>query len=164
MSGVPLVIRGRHRLPRWMRLRDVALTAAMWAVYAALLRELFVLLAGWVGLAPDADVERYLAKALALLPTLAEYAGAIAVNAALLLGWALYNQLRFRGRDTRRVAPPVETAELAASFGLDLPDLERLRHARRMLMLHAPDGRLLSVATELGAAPTLNPTGHAAAD
>ena len=126
-------------MPRWRRVRDACLTACMWALYLLLVRA--VLEGAW-DLARGRMTSVEGARVFAFLPTLAEYAATIAVNAVILVGWALYNYLRFRGPDRRQTGNPVVPPEIAQHFNVE-PDLVAQLVATRIGVLHHhPDGRI----------------------
>ncbi|HYW04524.1 MAG TPA: poly-beta-1,6-N-acetyl-D-glucosamine biosynthesis protein PgaD [Gammaproteobacteria bacterium] len=62
--------------------------------------------------------------------TLSVYAVIIVAAGLTLVLWAIYNLLRFRGKDRRSPPPTVSEAALASAVGLEITRLRRLRRAR----------------------------------
>jgi biofilm PGA synthesis protein PgaD len=89
----------------------------------------------------------------AVARTLGSYALVAAINATLLISWARYNQLRFRGRERRRPATPVTLKDLSEQYGRPVSDVAEWQQARILTLHHDETGRLQSV--ELGALPAV---------
>ena len=85
------------------------------------------------------------AHASAILHTLGTYAGIIVANASLLLAWALYNQIRFRGRERRRFAPLVTCADLAEMYGFPVSSIDEWQNASILVAHLDADGRLVEM-------------------
>lgn len=140
-------------------MRDAVATAILWIVYLALVRAAIL---GVLELLHGRITTIQGARVVAVLPTLAEYGVFIAINAALLIGWALYNWLRFRGPDRRRAIQPVTPDEVARHFGVD-PDVARTMATARIGVLHhLADGRVagfdpVAVRTRAPGAPVHTP-------
>lgn len=126
-------------MPLWWHVRDSVATAILWLVYLALVR---VAILGVLELLHGRLTTLQGARVVAVLPTLAEYALFIAMNGAVLIGWALYNWARFHGPDRRRTLRPVTGEEVAGHFGVG-PDLARtMATARNGVLHHREDGRV----------------------
>ena len=81
----------------------------------------------------------------ALLPTmgtLSIYVVVGLINGIVLLSWALYNQLRFRGLDRRKAIPALRSDELARSFGVSGQRLAELQKAKIAVVDHEADGAI----------------------
>jgi biofilm PGA synthesis protein PgaD len=77
--------------------------------------------------------------------TLRLYGVVVLANGAILIVWALYNQLRFRGQ-YRRVADRTVTVEdLAKLYRLPAADIARWQGSRILVMHHDADGTLANV-------------------
>jgi len=121
----------------------------MWIVYLYLIQDAFIDLymlvdkaARWIFLhAPRPD----LPSMFGLMETLGDYAAVIVVNGAILIGWALYNQLRFRGRDSRKAIAAVSPAELGDFHGFSDADVAQWQQARILMITHDADGKVLAV-------------------
>jgi poly-beta-1,6-N-acetyl-D-glucosamine biosynthesis protein PgaD len=121
----------------------------MWGVYLYLIRDVFfdsyVLLKDAVDWAfvhrghadPDAIVR--------FLHTLLIYSVVGLLNGALLIGWAFYNQLRFRGRESRKAIAAVQVEDLGAFCGFPGEDVARWQSERSLVMIHDVGGKLLAV-------------------
>jgi biofilm PGA synthesis protein PgaD len=85
-------------------------------------------------------------RALArLYRTLRDYGVVILANGAILIVWALYNQLRFAGAHRRDPRKLVSVADLAELYRLPAEDIAKWQAARILTMRHAPDGTLIDV-------------------
>ncbi len=73
------------------------------------------------------------------------YGLVIAMLGISLLGWALYNQLRFRGREKRRYQEMIKPHELAAFYRIDPKLIPRLQHAKRILISHDESGHIQAI-------------------
>ena len=134
--------------PLWSRLRDGVLTAALWGLYIWLNRDLFLVL--W-------DIPRWVAgggmtpairQAIALVETLGTYSAVVAVNTFAVVAWALYNQLRFRGKERRRFSQAVSPAEIAERFGRSADEIRAWQEARILVIYHGSDDQIEHVETE----------------
>jgi biofilm PGA synthesis protein PgaD len=131
---------------RWKRVRDGVLTFAMWLAYLWLISDAFVLLAHvwrWL-IRHDARPEE-LNRFFAILGTIQSYAVVIIVNATLFVGWALYNQLRFRGKERRKAAPSLAVAELAEFYHRPAAEIEAWQDARVATVTHDAAGGIEAV-------------------
>lgn len=121
-------------------MRDGLATAILWAAYLGLARAaidgVFDLLRGRITSLEGKRV-------LAVMPTLAEYGIFIAINAAILIGWALYNYVRFHGPDRRRTINPVTRDEVARFFAADAATAAAMASARIGVLHHDSEGRIL---------------------
>ncbi len=61
------------------------------------------------------------------------------------LGWALYNQFRFRGRERRCEQRRVDDEALAEAFGIVPDEVVRLKSARRVVITHDEAGRICGI-------------------
>ncbi|MBL8698080.1 MAG: poly-beta-1,6-N-acetyl-D-glucosamine biosynthesis protein PgaD [Alphaproteobacteria bacterium] len=124
---------------RW-RLRDGLATGVLWVAYLGLVR---AAIEGVIDLLHGRITSLEGARVLAVAPTLIDYATFIAMNGTILIGWALYNWVRFHGPDRRRSITPVTPEAVALHFGADI-DLPRTMAATRVgILRHDADGRIL---------------------
>jgi len=149
MTGPSLIIDKSRSRPAWARRRDWVLTALMWLLYLYLVREA---LGDMVDLVTEsfewvAGGQRpYLPAISRFLRTLQNYGIVILANGVILIAWALYNQLRFRGQaDRRDIRASVSVADLAALYEVPAADVAIWQQSRILVMRHAPDGRLITV-------------------
>jgi len=73
------------------------------------------------------------------------YGVTILVISVVFLGWALYNQFRFRGKDRRRHPTPPTIEDLANYFQVDLSLLGKGQKARRIVVRHNEEGNILGM-------------------
>ncbi|PYG01530.1 poly-beta-1,6-N-acetyl-D-glucosamine biosynthesis protein PgaD [Thioalkalivibrio sp. ALE21] len=117
------------------------LALAGWALWLYLLTPLLAL-GGWV-FGFGRFEEYVLDDPLRTAFTVQIYVLVVIVAGALFLGWAIYNMVRFRGRERRRAPPPVNAEGLARSFGLDPFAVQRTQGARVGVVQFDEDGRVL---------------------
>lgn len=139
----PLILRAASR-PRLARLGDALLTLLLWAGW------LYLLLAAigtlWVPpfvqfllpVAPPAHPWDVLRSTL-LCVTVA------VILCALMLLRVLLERRRLAREDRRRRFPHPDDATIARDFGVDAAELPRWRAARRLVVLHDVDGRVVRV-------------------
>jgi len=129
-----------------MRLRDVGLTAALWISYVYLSSDFFLFLAEsffWmIGSGPESPRLRLV---LDVLPTVGVYAIVAIANAAVLIAWALYNQVRFRGKERRKASPIVTVDDFARMYEVSPAEVAAWQRARILVVHHDENGRLVQV-------------------
>jgi biofilm PGA synthesis protein PgaD len=125
------------------------MSALMWVLYFYLIRTAFVDLYdvvtesfAWAFAGAASPSVPALSR---LVGTLEEYGVVILANGAILIVWALYNQLRFSRSSYRRFHEPVSVADLAALYQLPAEDIANWQQSRILLMEHDPDGTLVQV-------------------
>ena len=144
-----MIIDNWTKRPAWLRRAEWVLSALMWLVYFYLIREALIDL---YDLAVDAyewaftGAERpYLPAISRFLNTLRIYGLVILVNTAIFIGWALYNNIRFRGPDLRNPSALVSVADLALLYDRSAEEIANWQQSRILVMHHAPDGTLADV-------------------
>jgi biofilm PGA synthesis protein PgaD len=129
-----------------MRLRDVALTATLWFSYVYLSSDFFLFIAEsffWmIGTGPQSP---RLKLVLDVLPTVGTYAIVAIANASVLILWALYNQVRFRGKERRKASPIVTVDDFARMYGVSATEVAAWQRARILIVHHDENGRLVQV-------------------
>lgn len=126
---------------------DVVLTLIAWAAF-------FYLLAGGIlaileGRLQGPDMPLWGAF-LPTIGTLSSYLLVATINAAILVGWAVYNHWRFGGVDRRKSPPPVRIAQLAHSFMLVPNTIREACAAKIMVIYHDEAGRITSISKKEG--------------
>lgn len=118
------------------RLIDLVLTIIAWVLFV------FLLYRGVVdsGTGPGSGPRPIVPDALSTLDTLTLYAIVALINAAILIGWAIYNQARFRGRNRRQPVGILSDRKLADSFNVKTSSLEELRASRLAVVFHDERG------------------------
>jgi biofilm PGA synthesis protein PgaD len=131
------------------------LTALVWLVYLSLMSDAFIFiwkLMRWL-FGEQAEPKEF-SHAIALLGTIASNAIVIAINAAIIVAWAIYNQVRFRGRERRQFAPAVSLKDLSRMYGFPEAEVTRWQSAR-ILRAHLDDhGKLVDMEVVSPAKPT----------
>lgn len=123
-----------------------SLTLLFWAVWIYLWLPL-VTLAGWYfGVRRFVDVMIVEQGIHTLHAVIAFYVATIAIMGGLLIGWATYNRIRFRGRE-RRQASPVEpsSARLARALGRRESTVLQWQHQKALRVAHRGDGSIALV-------------------
>jgi len=140
------MIEGRALQSRWKRRRDGVLTLGMWLAYLWLISDSFVLLGHvWGWLVRHNARPGELSRFFALLETIQSYTVVIIVNATLFVGWALYNQVRFRGKERRKAAPALTIAELAEFYHRPAAEIATWQDARIATVTHDATGQIEAV-------------------
>jgi biofilm PGA synthesis protein PgaD len=142
MSDTPTshIINVSATQPRWRRMLDTVLTVAMWGAYLYLMQDFFhflVTIYYWKVLhiaRPD------LPKAIGILHTMKIYVYIVVFNSILFLGWALYNQMRFFGKERRKLRASVTVKELAFLYRLPVEQINLLQRSRIMTLHHDTTG------------------------
>lgn len=145
----PWIIDVASGRPVWLQWRDWVLSAVVWIAYAYLIREVFIdiYLIGrgafdWMfEQAPAPDVS----KMFRFMYALGIYAIVVVLNGAILIGWATYNQLRFRGSDVRKALGSVTTDQLGELYGFPRETVAEWQQSGSLVMVHDAHGKLLSV-------------------
>jgi len=68
--------------------------------------------------------------------TVINYAIIALINANVLIGWAVYNQFRFTGKDRRKAPKPLTQRQLQKSFALSPALLADVQNANVMVVYH----------------------------
>lgn len=131
------------------RLAQGALTAAFWFLFVYLLRPVFTLVAWLVGAVLFSREMVGNDRLYELARVLGWYSLVILVIGLVLRSWAWYNYKRFAGRDKRRTVPHfISLEEIAAFNRVDPGRLACWQRARRLLIRHDPEGRVVEVISE----------------
>ncbi len=160
-SGIPvilppdLIIEASRSLPLWLRARDWLLTAAVWVVYFWLISDTFSYLHYlFQSLSYSEPVPADFARFTGIFATLQSYVLVIIMNAAILVIWALYNRIRFRGRERRKFSPAVTLRDLARLHDVPVSDVAAWQLARILVIHHDGAGKLARV--EIKAPPAVD--------
>lgn len=130
---------GKNR-SRVARITDLGTTTLAWLAFGWLAIRGIVEMRAGEDLAP---VPLHVAIAEAL-NSVSLYLAIALANAAALLGWALYNQVRFGARDRRKAAGGRQTSSLpSAHSGLEPALLQTLQTGGRMILHHDGGGRIV---------------------
>ena len=139
----PPVIENPKAATGMQRYGQKILTMFFWILLAVLLRPLITLLAWILGGHLFFDAMHLDGGLWQNLRVPLSYLAVIAAIAAVLIGWASYNLLRFRRRE-RRMNPPegVTPKELAEFFGIKEDVVLHLQSSRRIVISHDEKGTL----------------------
>ena len=128
-----------------IRLRDIVLTIALWVIYIYFIREAWPFVADLFRWAMDGFKDYTQYPALELIPMIQSYAQVAGVMTVLYLGWAIYNMLRFRGRQRRKPRAFVAPEDLASMYGFSPETVVEWQDANTMIMTHDEKGHLTNV-------------------
>lgn len=149
MNADSLIIENSHKASAWARIRDAILSAALWALYLYMIRDLFIDLYlmtresfDWMF---DGSARPSMPQISRLFATLWIYFLIILANGWLLIFWGLYNQIRFRGTVQPAAVPLVTVEDLAALYQLSAEDIAAWQGSRLITMRHSDDGTLEKV-------------------
>ena len=142
-----LIIEAGESRPRYQKWADFVATVLIWAAYIYLLRGVFVFMARTLADLFSGVSTKHDAAAAAIGSSLSSYIEVIAVNSALFIAWAVYNQLMYGGRNRRKSADPVKAEEIGAFFGLSSSEVDACREARRLIVLHDRNGAIIEFQT-----------------
>lgn len=167
MTDSPLIIDKSGTRPVWTRVLDWILSAFMWLLYFYMIKvvliDLFRITTGsfiWMFNRGDRPS---LLEVSDLFQTLRIYGIVILANGATLIVWALYNQIRFRGRAQRTAGRNVSVDDLATLYRLSGKDIAGWQGSRVLSMQHDADGTLVKVtANDVGQVRSRSPAGPAA--
>lgn len=121
---------------------DLVLTAIGWFAFVYLFGSgVVAILRGAAG-GPEASLWPVF---LPTVHTLWGYALLALINAAVLVGWAVYNHRRFGGKDRRKPGKPLSDHRLAMSFAVTSAQLAQLRAARVSIIHHSADGEIVDI-------------------
>jgi poly-beta-1,6-N-acetyl-D-glucosamine biosynthesis protein PgaD len=124
----PLIL--ARRVPRWVRVRDLALTIGAWAVLAYWVRGALLLAYDWLS-HPIFELSAHPAPQWSRMwLTLAPFLAASALLAAWLVFWAARRSAELAVQRSVTQPPPLEPGTHAAGFGLQPAGLLSLREAR----------------------------------
>lgn len=138
----PPVIENPKGATRLQRYSQRILTGFFWVLLVLLLRPLLTLLAWLVGGHLFIEVVSGRGGIWSLLKVPVAYILVVMLIAAVLIGWATYNQMRFRRNERRKHPPrPVSAQEMARFFGADESLVYRWQASRRIVMSHDEQGR-----------------------
>lgn len=155
----PLIIERPDLQSPPQRLVSAGLTVLFWAAWVYLWLPVVALL-GWAF-----GVSRFHREMVvehgdrALLHVLGWYALAIGLLAGALVCWALYNLIRFRGRERRTTRTRVDVAQIAAQAALAPDALQAWQRERVLYVAHDASGRIIAVDTR--PAPVAQPANAA---
>jgi poly-beta-1,6-N-acetyl-D-glucosamine biosynthesis protein PgaD len=129
----------------WIRMRDIILTVALWVIYVYFIRDSWPFvkeLGEWAFHGFD-DISQY--PDLKIVAMIQAYGQVAVVMTVIYLGWAIYNMLRFRGRQRRKPRAFVAPEDLANMYGFSTETVEAWQEASSLIMHHDPEGHLTDV-------------------
>lgn len=142
INASTMVIRSTRGFGR--RVLDIVLTVLAWAFFSYLFAHGI-----WSLLSEEREgVDlHWLAPLLPGFADLVVYLVAMLVLGGVLVLWARYNFLRFRGRTRRTSLAAMDDKSLMRQYDIPADSLKRLRELPFCVIHHAPDGRIVEVAS-----------------
>lgn len=131
-----MIINVERTRPVLARAADLVVTIIAWILFIILLYR-GVLDAGTK---PQSGPRPLVPDLLSTFDTLTLYLLIALINAMILVGWALYNQFRFRGRDRREPIGALPDRKLARGFRVKEDVLKELRSTRSVVVFHDEEG------------------------
>jgi len=77
--------------------------------------------------------------------TVINYIVVALINANVLIGWAVYNQFRFVGKDRRKPTPPLTEGQLQKSFTLSPALFNDVQKASVMVVYHEENNMVCTI-------------------
>lgn len=130
----PLIIQHPEWQSTGQRTLFASITLAFWALWFQLWLPLITFIAWSLGIGFVYEHMVDLAGYRGLTRLLGIYGIVILTMGGSLIGWALYNYLRFRGVERRSARAPVSAEMLASSYRLNPSDLKSWQSARRLVI------------------------------
>jgi len=130
---------------RWIRIRDVVLTVLAWFIYFYLIQDSFPFIGDIVRWAWGGFDGTTSYVSFKIVPTIISYAEVILAFAVVFIGWALYNQVRFRGKNRRKFSLPVTSNELAEMYQLTPGAVDQWQQTKSLIMHHDSNGYLMQI-------------------
>jgi biofilm PGA synthesis protein PgaD len=127
------------------RLSDAFVTGLMWLVYSYLWAPLISLVAWILGFEFAYDVMIRSGGIQGLKNVLSWYGLMLCCIIIVVTCWSLVNRLRYSGRERRKAAAIVDDHALAETFGVELSELRKLRHAQIACLSLDVDGGIQQI-------------------
>jgi len=130
MGARSMIIDRPDRQSRGHRIGFGLITLFFWLIWIYLWLPLITAFAWYLGFERFRHVFVELEGFDGLLEVLGTYFTILQLIVVVFLGWSLYNQHRFGGKDQRRLVRKTNYRTMCDSFGLSRHGLNRLRHAK----------------------------------
>jgi len=122
-------------------LLDIVLTALGWIFFIYLFAAgIFAILSGEV---QGIKVTLVPVEFISAAQTVINYAVIALINANVLVGWAVYNQFRFSGKDRRKPPKPLTEKQLQNSFSVSPSIFHEIQNAAVMVIYHEEKNAML---------------------
>ena len=136
----PLIVATRQQ-SRFQRHGFRLLTVLFWMMFLLLFRVALTPLAWVVGAQSVYEMFSYKVEAQDFAELMLIYMLIVVTIGICLLGWARYNQFRFRTNERRiKFRPPVSSDELADFYQLSVQQVVETAQSRRIVLEHTEDG------------------------
>ena len=140
----PLIIERPQKQTRSQRWGYRAITVLFWALFAYFIRPVLTLAAWLLGYYRFQEIMIGAHGWEELVRLLLVYSAVILTMTLVLIGWSLYNLVRF-GRHEKRVTPParIPTEVLAEHFGVSAEQVRHWQNARRLVIHYNDEGAIV---------------------
>lgn len=145
MNQESLIISAKNVQPLFSRIRDVLLTALLWFAYIYLMEDFFRFLTTIFNWLVFNERTPELAADFKVLKTIECYLMVVVVNSCILLAWAMYNQVRFRGKERRKPLPAIGAPDLARLYNVQSQEVIEWQKLKIMTMYHDAYGNLIKI-------------------
>ncbi len=139
------IIDNSAQLPLLVKFRDFILTLVLWVLYFYSVRDAYPFILDFIHWIGDGFADKSKYPSLAILPTFYIYFKIALIMGATYMAWALYNLVRFRGRERRKFSKLTTVEETADFFKVPVEDVKTWQQARTMVMHHDKRGKISSV-------------------
>ncbi len=141
-----LIIHKPEKQTFGQRFGNRAMTVFFWFIYLYLWRPALFLVAWFFGVQRFSKIMIEQEGYRSLFKLLGIYGGIILLIGLLLESWSLYNLVRFRGKENRRLSGrTVSPDQVAEHFSVDPDSLQHWQQARFLTIHHLPDGSVSGV-------------------
>lgn len=140
----PLIIERPQKQTRSQRWGYRAITVLFWALFAYFIRPVLTLAAWLLGYYRFQEIMIGAHGWEELVRLLLVYSAVILTMTLVLIGWSLYNLVRF-GRHEKRVTPParISVEALAGHFGVTAEQVRQWQEARRLVIHYNDEGAIV---------------------
>ncbi len=143
----PLII-ATHQQSGFQRYGFRLITVLFWLLFLLLFRVALTSLAWFVGFEGVYEMFSYKVDMQDFADLMLIYLLVVVAIGVCLIGWARYNQLRFRKNERRtRFRSPILSADVADFYQVSPAFIGESAHSRRLVLQHSEDGRLLEVSS-----------------
>ena len=140
----PIIERPDLQSPQQRTLYGI-LTLVFWALWFYLWLPVLALIAWIAGVQQAYKYMIVLGGYHEVIRLMAWYSLVIVLLGVVLLGWAAYNIIRFRGVEKRNARRDVTAEDLARSLGVEASTVDRWQREQRLYVTHDEEGSVTRV-------------------
>ncbi|MEM7252109.1 MAG: poly-beta-1,6-N-acetyl-D-glucosamine biosynthesis protein PgaD [Pseudomonadota bacterium] len=147
---IDLVIDRPDRQSLGQRYGHLALTVMFWAIWLYLWLPLITLVMWGLGIHRFYDRMVFLEGYRVFLENIVLYQSVIVAIGVIYIGWALWNNLRFKDIERRKATPLIDDHEMTDFFAISQHDLVALRSASSATIVHNRNGAISRIVVDDG--------------